>query len=104
MSTIKKSDNDLASIREELNELRQIVAGLRSNGHHNGNGTSLLEANAATDRRGMLKTVAGLAVGVATVGLLRPANAKAAPRIGGKGPDNTGDNFITGAGNFVSAA
>jgi hypothetical protein len=50
------------------------LATLRSNGNaqHNGNGTSLLESaesTALTDRRGMMKKMAGLAVGVAAVGL-----------------------------------
>jgi hypothetical protein len=101
MSVHLNSDNELAAIRQELDQLRQTVAAMR--GNQNGNG-SLLEPNAITDRRGMLKTVAGLAVGMATVGLLRPSSSSGASKFVAKGPENTGDPFITGAANFVSAA
>src|SRR5436309_5293108 len=105
---MKTTENELAVIRQELNELRQALAGMRGNG----NGASLLEANAATDRRGMLKKMAGLAVGVATVGLLRPNSSQAASRISGVrtgrmskngAPDSNGDPWLVGTdGNFAT--
>jgi hypothetical protein len=109
-ASINTSENELAAIRQELNELRQTVAGMRSNGHSNGNGASFLEAaesSALTDRRGMLKKVAGLQVGVATVGLLRPSGSKAATGRGGFSktgvPSATGGNFILGMDNNAGA-
>src|ERR1043166_4165161 len=80
-------ENELASIyqklneqEQELNKLRQAIAGL--SGRSNGSPVSVSASNATTDRRGMLKTVAGLAVRVATVGLLRPNSSEAARNSG----------------------
>ncbi len=83
MNSPSTSPDELASIRQELNELRQALGAMRSNGngHYNKNGSSLLEAaesTALTDRRGMLKKVGAIAAGIATVGLLRPTTARAA--------------------------
>jgi hypothetical protein len=98
-------ESELASIRQELNELRQTIGAMRGNGHYNGNGTSVLEAaesTALTDRRSMMKKMAGLAVGVAAVGLLKPTGAKAAQKYAS--PNITGGNMIIGAFNFPTAA
>jgi hypothetical protein len=99
-SSTNTPESELASIRQELNELRQTVGAMRGNGHYNGNGTSFLESaesTALTDRRGMMKKMAGLAVGVAAVGLLKPMTAKAASRK--YYPDVTGGNMIIGGTN-----
>jgi len=104
------SENELAVIRQELNELRQAFTAMRGNGngHAKTNGTSFVEtaeSNAMTDRRGMLKKMAGLAVGVATVGLLRPTSSNAAGRTTNPGtrrlnklgaPSVTGDPWLVG--------
>jgi hypothetical protein len=52
-----------------------------------------------TDRRGMLKKVAGLAVGVAAAGLLRPSSSAAA-RGEPDNPEATDGNMIIGRRNF----
>ena len=107
-SPINTSENDLAAIRQELNELRQAVGAMRSNGngHDKGNGTSFLEvaeSTALTDRRGMMKKVAGLAVGVAAAGLLLPSRSGAtvpAPQKRLKGqPGTTGNPLLLGENN-----
>ena len=114
-SSTNTPESELASIRQELNELRQTVAALHSNGngHYNGNGTSVLEAaesTALTDRRGMMKKMAGLAVGVAAVGLLRPSVSKAgnynsnSPLSNGRGvPDVDGQPVLLGSINSATA-
>jgi hypothetical protein len=86
---------------EHANMARKLAA-LESNGngHYNGNDSSLLEsaeATALTDRRGMMKKMAGLAVGVAAVGLLKPMTAKASSQK--YYPDVTGGNMIIGESN-----
>src|ERR1043166_4649014 len=89
-SSTTNSEKDLSAIRQqlseqstELNELRRELKSMRTNGNgnHQPNGSSFLDAaqsNNLTDRRSMLKKVAGIAAGVATVGLLRPSNSTAA--------------------------
>jgi len=94
-------DNDLASIRQELNELRAEMTALRKNGNHNG--LDVLTDPALTDRRGMMKKMAGLAVGVAAVGLLRPSSSKAARPTSHRAPHTTGDNFVLGDTNDADA-
>jgi hypothetical protein len=100
-------ESELASIRQELNELRQTVVAMRSNGHRNGNGSSVLEdveSTALTDRRSMLKKVGALAAGVAAVGLLRPTTSKASiadKTTPGINPD--GGNFILGQSNNAAS-
>lgn len=93
-------DNDLASIRQELNELRAEMAALRKNGHGNHNGLDVLADPTLTDRRGMMKKMAGLAVGVAAVGLLRPSSSKARTptksKTGSRTPHTTGDFLVLG--------
>ena len=106
MSTsINNSENELIAIHQklneqsqQLNELRRALASMRSNG----NGHPLIEAvesTALTDRRGMLKKVAGLAAGVATVGLLRPNESAAAKVIRTHAPSLNGDPWVVGVPN-----
>src|SRR6266446_161812 len=103
MNSPSTSPDELASIRQELNELRQALGAMRSsgNGHYNKNGSSLLEAaesTALTDRRGMLKKVGAIAAGIAAVGLLRPTTARAANgdplTFGGTGSETSPAEFF----------
>lgn len=102
-TSITSSENDLTLIRQLIREeLRNELQAIQSMAR----GTPLLsaaESSGVTDRRNMLKTVAGLAVGVATVGLLRPSSSKAAPKMGVKGPEATGGNMIIGQLNLATA-
>src|ERR1043166_3804086 len=103
---LNEQSQKLAEQSQELNELRRTVAGLRGKEIGSGNcrsnvkDSSILEAaksSTPTDRRAMLKKVAGLAVGVATVGLLRPSSSVANGRP--DSPGATGGNMIIGQGN-----
>src|SRR5438552_2899118 len=118
-SSNNNSENELMVIHQklneqsqELNELRRSLAALHGNGngHHQPNGSGFLDAaesSSLTDRRGMLKKVAGLAVGVATVGLLQPGRAEATDRKPGfsktGAPSTTGGNWILGQDNNADA-
>ena len=103
------SENELALIRQLIREeLRNELHAAQCVNHGNGSdGRSLshsLESSALTDRRGMLKKVAGIAVGVATVGLLRPSDNGAA-QLRSKtesSPTATGDPLLLGQFNAAS--
>ena len=99
---------DLSEIRRELTELRAEMAALRNNGHSRNGPLETLSESSITDRRGMLKKVAGLAVGVATVGLLHPVTSKGSNGSSltqGKGqiPNANGDPLLVGQINTASA-
>lgn len=98
---------DLIEIRRELDELRAKVAKLE-----NGRARRTdLESDLPTviDRRGMMKKMAGLAVGVAAVGLLRPSGISAGgrgnPALDGKGlvPAADGNPLVLGMSNFATS-
>lgn len=108
MSSSTSSPNELAAIRQEMNELRTVLAAMRDGNGNHGSFLAAAETNAATDRRGMLKKVGAIAAGVAAVGLLRPATSHGAANWGvsrnGKesnsNPDATGASLIIGQSNF----
>jgi hypothetical protein len=108
MSSPSTSPNELAAIRHEMNELRASLAAMQNGNGHNRSFLAVAEANASTDRRGMLKKVGAIAAGVAAVGLLRPSASQGAAMVngfgkeGGMSPNLTGGSFILGQGNTPS--
>jgi hypothetical protein len=89
------SDDNLTFFRQKLEQLEAELADLRKS-QTNGYDTQLA---GITDRRGMLKKVAGLAVGVATVGLLKPTGSRAADnKLNGNEiwPDANDDPLLMG--------
>ena len=89
------SETDLAVMRQELDLLKAKVAALANNRELD----PVLENSPVTDRRGMMKKMAGLAAGLAAAGLLRPNSSKAGSRT----PNATGGNMILGTTNDADA-
>ena len=92
-TSINTTENELALMRQELNELREAFTAFR-----NGNTRipAAAQSDPITDRRGMLKKVAGLAIGAASVGLLKPVSSRAAGGQHEFSPDANGDALIMG--------
>jgi hypothetical protein len=93
------AESDLAVLREELNTLRAKVAALEKHGRFDSNGLKPVAGPAVTDRRGMMKKMAGLAAGVAAAGLLRPRSSRGKPALDG---NFDGDPMIIGGLNAAT--
>src|ERR1035441_3374641 len=85
MAALEARDEKLAALETEVAQLRQSHCLDRP---ANGN-----DFASVTDRRGMMKKIAGLAVGVAAVGLLKPSRA-----LANNGDPLTFGSITTGAG------
>ena len=107
-SSVDLVEAELAAIREQLAELRNSrrkldrleaeIAMLRNNSKTNDSN----ELSSVTDRRGMLKKVAGLAAGIAMAGVLQPAQSRGAQRNKLNSPDATGASMLVGDPNTAT--
>jgi len=85
VATLEARDEKLAALEAEVAQLRESHCPDRP---ANGNNFA-----SPTDRRGMMKKIAGLAVGVVTAGLLRPGRTLASVQ---PVPDTTGSAILMG--------
>src|ERR1039458_4246757 len=100
---MKTSSSQLELLQQKMAALETEVAQLRQSHcpDRPANGTDFASV---TDRRGMMKKIAGLAVGVAAAGLLKPSRALANngdPLTFGSTTTGTGGNSQINAARFA---
>jgi hypothetical protein len=96
VATLEARDEKLAALEAEVAQLRES--------HRPDRPASGNDFASVTDRRGMMKKIAGLAVGVAAAGLLKPSRALADngdPLTFGSITTGTGANSQTSAARFA---
>src|SRR5450755_5204342 len=100
---MKTSSSQLELLQQKMAALETEVAQLRQS-HCPDRPTNGSDFASVTDRRGMMKKMAGLAVGVAAAGLLKPSRALANngdPLTFGSITTGAGGNSQTSAARFV---
>jgi hypothetical protein len=97
MKTLESS-SELELLRQKVAALEARMAQLSPRLDRPANGNNFASP---TDRRGMMKKIAGLAVGVVTAGLLRPGRTLASVQ---PVPDTTGSAILMGAFNQPSTS
>src|ERR1017187_782299 len=100
---MKTSSSKLELLQQKMAALETEVAQLRQS-HCPDRPVNGNDFASVTDRRGMMKKIAGLAVGVAAAGLLKPSRALANngdPLTFGSTTTGTGGNNQTSAARFA---
>src|ERR1043166_8527880 len=96
---LEEQSRRLEEQSRELEELRQAVVKFHGDGNKITRSVRPADSDLLTNRRGMLKTVAGLAAGIATAGMLWPNDSKGTPARKSFRPSATGGNMIIGQPN-----